>query len=220
MTFRRLAPALPVLLFLAYQCAALLYQNWLLRDTKVYDPITNSFPDKAQALAYSHKSFVDIDLNNALLCIPDTAAACYQQLIQLQRQIAQDYPIPIPQPNVPPLISAKEAVTLYKQYVTDHAGQPVLVVFKQLYPRILLNKYGILAGHDHQQIRYFTEQLLEAHSLDFATLAAALTLLKDEVPTPQFNQWLDATSRRRAAARQRAATLNQHQQPAVSVSGS
>ena len=142
---------------------------------------------------YQHLSFAEIDLSTQSLCPGDTSARCYQELIQLQHQVAEAYPILIPQPNVPAPLSADEATTLYRKYVADHAGEPVLIAFKQLYPRILLTKYGILASNDHTLIRYFTEHMLEAHSQDFATLTRSLTLLKAHVPPARFNQWLENT---------------------------
>ncbi|MBO0930454.1 hypothetical protein [Fibrella aquatilis] len=143
----------------------------------------------------SHTALADVALSSEGLCPGDTSFTCRNRLIQLQRQVVQDYPIPIPQPNVPAPMPASEAVARYKKYMADNAGDPKLFVFKQLYPRILLNKYGVLASQDHALIRYFTEHMLEAHAQDFATLAKALPSLKADVPADQYNQWLAVTIR-------------------------
>ncbi|MBO0936207.1 hypothetical protein J2I47_06580 [Fibrella sp. HMF5335] len=152
-------------------------------------------PDASHFAGVSHMSLAQIRLSSAALCTDDTSSNCRERLITLQREVVQDYPVPIPQPNVPALITPDEAVIDYKKYLADNAGSPKLIVFKQLYPRILLNKYGILASNNRALIRYFTEHMLEAHSQDFATLAKALLVIRDDVPAGQYNQWLAVTIR-------------------------
>lgn len=191
---RQLVIPAVILTVLAYQTGTYIYQD-LERKKKapeLYDLATNQFIDESQLPDFHHRALVDVGLNTAPLCPDDTSALCLKQVIQLQRQVVKEYPISIPQPNVPPLISAQEAVSHYEKYVSDHTGEPVLIVFKQLYPSILLNNYGILASNDHTRIRYFTEHMLEARSNDFATLAKSLSLLKSDIPTDQFDQWVDA----------------------------
>ena len=151
--------------------------------------------DEAHFIDFSHASLAELPLSSERICPGDTTYSCRNRLVQLQRQVVQDYPIPIPQPNVPAPVSAGEAIASYKKYVTDNVGDPKLVVFKQLYPRILLNKYGVLASNDHTLIRYFTDHMIEAHAQDFATLAKALPLLKADVSATQYDQWLEKTSR-------------------------
>ena len=151
--------------------------------------------DEDQFYDISHVSLSEIPLSSDALCPGNTSFDCRKRLIQLQRDVVADYPIPIPQPNVPALISPGEAVESYRKYIANHAGEPKLIAFRQLYPRILLNNYGILASNNHALILYFTEQMLNAHSQDFATLAQALTLLKPDVPASQYNQWLTVTIR-------------------------
>lgn len=96
----------------------------------------------------------------------------------------------------------QEAVHRYNQFVAAHPGEPILAVFKQLYPRILLNKYGILASQDYTQIIYFTQQLIEAKSYDHITLTAALKKLKPQLAPGQFNAMKASTLE--AAHRQKA----------------
>lgn len=139
----------------------------------------------------THLSLVEVPLSAKSFCTDPDSLACFRQAIQLQREVARYYPIPIPQPNTPPPLSADEATALYKQYVADHAGQPILAVFQQLYARILLNKYGLLAQKNLPQIRYFTEQMLESRSQDVVTLTSALTILRGTVSANQYTQWLN-----------------------------
>ncbi|MBO0930453.1 hypothetical protein [Fibrella aquatilis] len=176
---------LTTLLFISVAC-----QTESDKSLSVADSETPSLFTDADLGISHHRSFVEVRLSAAALCPGMNTLSCRKELHRLHRQVAEDYPIPVPQPNVPPLISAEEATVLYKKYLTVHANAPILVVFKQLYPRILLNRYGILASNHHKQILYFTEHMIEAHSQDFATLAKALPLLQNDIPRPVLGGWL------------------------------
>lgn len=136
------------------------------------------------------KSLSDVFINASSFCnsmLPVTPN-CGEQTYAFQAQLMKLDPIPVPQPNLDPTISSDEAVRLYKQFITDHTGEPVLAVFRQLYPRILLNKYGVIASRDYPLIAYFARELVESGSYDFGTQANALTAIQPHVPAQQFNQ--------------------------------
>ncbi len=143
------------------------------------------------------KSFKDIPVNNLGFCTDPTGKGCMQTYRLLMAQLMVLDPIPVPQPGTGQIISTSEAVDRYKAFVAQYTGEPILAMFKQLYPRILLNKYGILNGTNYDQIAYFTQQLVEAKSFDSATLTIALKKLKPNLEPGKFNTM-------RAAAQQAA----------------
>jgi len=148
------------------------------------------------------KSFQDIPVNNSAFCTDPAGKDCLQTYQLLLAQLMVLDPIPVPQPGTGQLISTIEAVDRYKAFVTQYAGEPILGMFKQLYPRILLNKYGILNGTNYDQITYFTHQLIEAKSYDSTILTAALKKLKPHLAPDQFTAMKTASIE--AAARQKA----------------
>ncbi|WP_375445674.1 hypothetical protein [uncultured Fibrella sp.] len=136
------------------------------------------------------KSLSDVFINASSYCnslLPVTPN-CAEQTYAFQAQLMKLDPIPVPQPNLDPTISSDEAVQLYKQFITDHTGEPVLAVFRQLYPRILLNKYGVITSRDYPLVAYFARELIESGSYDFGTQANALTAIQPHVPAQQFRQ--------------------------------
>ncbi|MBO0947064.1 hypothetical protein [Fibrella forsythiae] len=148
------------------------------------------------------KSFGEVPIDNSDFCADPAGNSCVHTYQLLLAQLMILDPIPVPQSTLGPAISTAEAIDLYKSFVSHYRGEPILAVFKQLYPRILLNKYGILEGSDFAQISYFAQQLIEAKSYDHAILLAALKKLKPHSSPGQFSSMkastLEATQRRRS----------------------
>ncbi|NID10874.1 hypothetical protein [Fibrivirga algicola] len=132
------------------------------------------------------KSFEEIPIDNSAFCPTPASGNCTKSFQLMLAQLMVLDPIPVPQPGVGQTISTSNAIDRYRAFLTDYAGEPIISVFKQLYPKILLTKYGILDGSDYAQITYLTQQLIEARSYDSATLAAALKKLKHHLPPNQF----------------------------------
>lgn len=135
------------------------------------------------------RSLSDVPINVSRFC-NNKASNCAIQLSQLQAQLMVEDPVPVPQSTIGATISTEEAVQRYKQFVANHPGEPVLDVFKQLYPRILLDKYGLLASEKYSLILYFTQQLIDAGSLDLSIQTRALIALKGHVPDVTYTRLL------------------------------
>ena len=134
------------------------------------------------------RSLSDVPINGTAFCTPLFTRKCAFEVVKLQRQLMALDPVPVPQLNVDLPIPPTEADQLYHQFVTKHAGQPVLALFRQLYPRIMLNKYGIIISTNYSLVTYYTCELIESGSYDFVTQAKALKSIRAHVPVGQFNQ--------------------------------
>lgn len=139
------------------------------------------------------RSLSDVWINTASFCPSKTDVLCAKQLDNIQRQLNDMNPVPVPQSGERIPVSVVEATILYKRFVADHTGEPILAIFQQLYPRILLNKYGVLNSSDYELISYYTQQLTTSNALDFTTRANALTRLKGHLPAEQYKLLLDET---------------------------
>ena len=133
------------------------------------------------------KSLSDVHINVGSFCPQQDGMNCAKELNQLQQQLMVLDPVPVPQLNVGPTISADEAVHRYNLFVAEHPGEPILAVFQQLFPRILLNKYGIIRTTNYSLIAYFTRQMVDSKALDFDTQTKALTVLQHHIPAGEFN---------------------------------
>ena len=151
------------------------------------------------------RSLSDIWINTEAFCPSKTDVNCAEQLDELQHELNDLNPVPIPQSGLELPITASAATNLYREFVNEHAGEPILAVFQQLYPRILLNKYGVLQSKNYELIAYFTQQLAESNALDFDTRTDALIELKDHIPADRYELLLNRTvwSATQEAARQR-----------------
>lgn len=144
---------------------------------------TPGIPDRA-----IRRSLVDIPVNSKALSLSKQSAADAILIQTLRGELMQLDPVPVPQSNAELPISIAEADKRYRSFVSDHQGEPLLGLFQQYFPRILLNKYGIINGTDYALIRYYTEQLVAAESFDFVTLASALSTLRPHVQAEQFDR--------------------------------
>lgn len=139
------------------------------------------------------KSLSDVWLTTDSFCSLATDDACANQLNQLQHALNDLNPVPIPQLGETMPLSITEATVLYKSFVTEHSGEPILAIFQQLYPRILLNKYGVLRSKDYELIYYYADQLTQSAALDFDTRINALYVLHGNVPTGDYTRLLHRT---------------------------
>ena len=139
------------------------------------------------------KSLSDVWLNTSSFCSLATNDTCANQLNALQHELNDLNPVPVPQPGEAMPLSITEATVLYKNFVTEHPGEPILAIFQQLYPRILLNKYGVLKGRDYELIYYYADQLAQSAALDFDTRINALCALHSNVPAEKYTYLLNKT---------------------------
>ena len=147
---------------------------------------------EAKKVIGSHKtirrSLSDVQLNTVAFCPSQRSANCAEQLNDLQHRLNDLNPVPVPRTTTDRPVSTAEATRLYKKFVAEHTGEPVLTIFQQLYPRILLNKYGVLSSTDYGLIVYFLRELVESGSYDFDTQAKAFEAIQPHTPTLQFRQ--------------------------------
>ena len=134
------------------------------------------------------RSLSDVRLNTAAFCPSQRRANCAEQLNGLQHRLNDLNPIPVPQSATERPVTTTEATRLYKKFVTEHTGEPILAIFQQLYPRILLNKYGVVSSTDYGLITYFLQELVKSGSYDFDTQAKALEAIQPHIPAQQFRQ--------------------------------
>lgn len=139
------------------------------------------------------RSLSDIWVNTSGFCQSEQAVDCVVELDRLQHKLNDLNPIPVPQSDTARPISAEEATALYKEFVNAHKGEPLLAVFQQLYPRILLTKYGIIDSTNYGLIAYFATEMAESHALDFPLRTRLLPLLKGHIPTGQYAELVDST---------------------------
>ncbi|WP_375445673.1 hypothetical protein [uncultured Fibrella sp.] len=139
------------------------------------------------------RSLSDIWVNTAAFCQSEQAVDCVVELDHLQHKLNDLNPIPVPQSDSAKPISAEKATVLYKEFVNAHKGEPLLAVFQQLYPRILLTKYGIIESNDYGLIAYFATEMAKSNALDFPLRTRLLPLLKGHIPTDQYAKLVDST---------------------------
>ena len=139
------------------------------------------------------RSLSDIWVNTAAFCQSEQAVDCVVELDHLQHKLNDLNPIPVPQSDSAKPISAEAATVLYKEFVNAHEGEPLLAVFQQLYPRILLTKYGIMDSNDYGLIAYFATEMAQSHALDFPLRTRLLLLLKGHIPVNQYAKLVDST---------------------------
>jgi hypothetical protein len=162
------------------------------------DDILEMEADKVLGFDISvRRSLSEVWINTSSFCRSETEVDCALLLDQLQHELNDLNPVPVPQviPGAEafPRITPSAATARYKQFVTDHAGEPILAVFQQIYPRILLNRYGIKTSRNYGLIAYYAEQLSISNALDFDTRADLLPILHGHIPAKQFTYLLEST---------------------------
>lgn len=143
-----------------------------------------------EVIVVNRRLFTEVPIHNGGFCNGNSGDNCAERLQLLQRQLMKLNPIMVPDQSETTTIPLMVATNQYKNFVADHQGEPVLPLFKQLYARVLLNQYGVLTSKNYALITYFTQQMVEANSLDFATIARSLTVLQNHIPAGQFGGML------------------------------
>lgn len=139
------------------------------------------------------RSLSDIWVNTSAFCESDQKVDCVVELDRLQHQLNDLNPVPVPQMGAPLPVSAAMATYLYRKFVKEHQREPLLAVFQQLYPRILLNKYGIKTGTGYNLIAYYTQQMAVSDALDFDLRTELLSILKGHIPVEHYKSLLERT---------------------------
>lgn len=150
-------------------------------------------------------SLSDIWVNTSAFCQSEQAVDCVAELDKLQHELNDLNPVPVPQSGARLPVSVEEATRLYKEFVSSHQGEPILAVFQQLYPRILLNKYAIKTSGDYAKIAYFATEMAHSNALDLDLRTELLPLLKGHISSEQYATLVGKTleSARREKERQK-----------------
>ncbi|MBO0947065.1 hypothetical protein [Fibrella forsythiae] len=150
------------------------------------------------------RSLSDVWVNTSAFCQSEQSVDCVIELDNLQHELNDLDPVPVPQPGARLPVSADEATKLYKDFVGSHQGEPILAVFQQLYPRILLNKYGIKTSGDYAAIAYFATEMAHSNALDFDLRTELLSILKGHIPNESYATLVCSTleAAKREAVRQ------------------
>ncbi|RYF73766.1 MAG: hypothetical protein EOO39_09855 [Cytophagaceae bacterium] len=151
------------------------------------------------------RSLADVYVHTSAFCQSEQAVDCVIELDNLQHELNDLDPVPVPQSDSRLPVSAAEATKLYKEFVSDHQGEPILAVFQQLYPRILLNKYGIKTSNDYPAIAYFATEMAQSNALDFDLRTELLPIVKGRISSEQYATLVGNTleSARQEAKRQK-----------------
>jgi hypothetical protein len=135
---------------------------------------------------------VKVHMNSTRICGEGPVTRnCMDMMDALQNRLMALRPLPVPDSGQAVTMSQDEAHRRYQAFLDTHKGDNIVPVFQQLYARILLNQYGILAGKNTERAVYYLEQLVGSGSLDFATQTNALTVLNGKIPANKFQSLLD-----------------------------
>lgn len=142
------------------------------------------------------EAFTRIPLNVAKICNAAAAQSCARDIQQLQFRLASLNIIPLPREGTRPSLSVEQATEHYKSFLTAHQGQPIASIFRQVYASAILSHYGVLDSQNYELIKYYTEELSDENSMDFATLAKAARVLQDKLSQDAYASLVNATTQR------------------------
>jgi hypothetical protein len=147
--------------------------------------------EKGQTIRINRRLFYEVRVNTTVLCADVEQSECSSVVGSAKLRLLGLNTLPVPDSGEVVTISQDEAHRRYQAFLDTHKGDNIVPVFQQLYARILLNQYGILADKNTERAVYYLEQLVGSGSLDFATQTNALTVLNGKIPANKFQSLLD-----------------------------
>ena len=147
--------------------------------------------DSNEVIVVNKRLFTEVPVNNEMFCSGGNPATnCAKILSLLHQRLMKINPLPVPDFGQTTTISWQEADIAYRKFLDTYKTDPILNLFQQLYTRILLNQYGIGSSNNFDLIRYYLDQMISSHSLDFATMTETISRLNGHIPVNIYHQML------------------------------